>query len=216
MNDGILAHVASRVLLAIARTKWGVSAVLMPEIVATLGPFGAIKWMASNLPRYEKDLAAMGAVRGHLVYTVASMLNGCPYCVYAHGRAFELNYFEQRTQLFPLDEHQLLALLELPDGSAREQLEAALVEAGLEQDVRTVRRIYELKLEGAEPRADEDDPRLMHAIQMFDTLNRCAILSQVALDEAHDRINKDADLKARYADARLAQGKKSRPVRRGN
>jgi hypothetical protein len=214
MSDGILDRVASRVLLAIAHTKWGVTAVIMPEIVATLGPFRAIKWMATNLPRYERDLAAMGGVRGHLVYTMASMLNGCPYCMYAHGRAFELHYFEERKRLFPLDEHQFLALLELPDAAAREQLEAALLEAGLDYEVRLVRRIYALKLEGAEPRADEDDPRLMHAIQMFDTLNRCAILSQAALDDAHDRINKDADLKARYADARLAQGKKPRPMRR--
>jgi hypothetical protein len=208
MSDGVLEGIASRILLAIARNKWGLTAVLMPEIVATLGPFAAIKWMASNLPRYEKDLAAMGCVRGHLVYTVASMLNGCPYCMYAHGRAFELHYFEQTTRLFPLDEHQLLSLMELPDGRARGQLEAALVEAGLHDEVRLVVRIYALKLEGAEPGADEEDPRLMHAIQMFDTLNRCAILSQVAVDDAHDRINKDAELKARYAEARLAQGKK--------
>jgi hypothetical protein len=60
-----------------------------------------------------------------------------------------------------------------------------------------------LKLEGAEPR--DEDKHLVHAIGMYDVLNFCAIRSQAALDDAHDRVNKDSALKARYAAARLRE-----------
>jgi hypothetical protein len=66
--------------------------------------------------------------------------------------------------------------------------------------------LYALKLEGAEP--TPADANLVHAIQMYDMLNLCAIEGQLELDDAHDVINKNTELKQRYAEARLAAGRR--------
>ena len=196
-----------RLLLFIARSKWGVPAVIMPIIVKNLGPFGALRWLAKNLPKYERAIVDLGPLRANLICAIASLMNGCSYCTYAHGRAFELYYFEKHDKLFPIDDHQLISLIPLTDEAVRAELEHALREAGLPEEVEIFHRLYALKLENATPRADE--AFLVHAIRMFDTLNYCSIDSQIAIDEAHDRINKDDKLKARYAEARLAAGRKS-------
>jgi hypothetical protein len=198
-----LDRAATAVLMAISRRSWGMGAVIMPYIVEALGPFSALQWLAKNMPKYERALADMGMVRGNLAFSIASMLNGCAYCTYAHGRAFELHYFEEYGRLFPLDEHALLSLLERGDDELGRELDAALKTAGLEEAVPMFHRIYALKLEGAEPRAE--DEHLLQAISMYDVLNFCAIRSQAALDDAHDRVNKDTELKARYAEARLRE-----------
>ena len=201
-------RIAVRILLLVARTKWGVTAVIMPVIVQRFGPFGAFRWLAKNLPKYERSIVDLGPIRANLVCATASLLNGCSYCTYAHGRAFELYYFEKYDRLFPLDEHEFISLIPLTDESVREKLEASLTEAGLADEVVVLRRLYSLKLENATPTSSVEDGYLMHALQMFDDLNFCAIDSQLALDDSHDRINKDTDLKARYAEARLAAGRR--------
>jgi hypothetical protein len=204
VSPTIAERVSTRILYAITERKWGFPAVLMPMIVQNFGPIGALRWLGKNMPRYEQTLREMGSIRGNLCFLVASMLNGCAYCVYAHGRALELHYFKSRGELFPIDAHGFLSLLELDDSEVLASLDRHLATAGLEAERQLVRRLYELKLEGATPRADEAS--LVHAIGMFDALNFCAIQSQSALDDAHDPINKDADLKARYAEARMRAG----------
>jgi hypothetical protein len=196
--------IARWILLAIGRFRWGLPVVIFPDMVEMLGPLRALRWMASNLPRYERELKMMGGVRGNLVYMVASLLNGCAYCANGHGRAFELHYFDQFGRLFPLDEHEIISLMSLTDTSMRKHLETALADAGLVAEIAVVQRLWALKFEEAQPTADEG--HLAHAIEMFDVLNRCAIGSQAALDDAHDPINKDRSLKARYAEARLREG----------
>ena len=47
-------------------------------------------------------------------------------------------------------------------------------------------------------------PEMFHLIAMFDVLNYCAIDARTSIDQAHDPINKDEELKLRYAEARLA------------
>jgi hypothetical protein len=195
------------ILLTITGQKWGLRAVLMPVIVRQLGPFSALKWAATNIPKYEKAAEEMGMMRGNLAFTIASLLNGCAYCVYAHGRAFELYYFEKHGKLFPLSDHELLNLIPLTDDAVKAQLEDALVEADIGEEVKIFHRLFELKFEGAEPKTREDE-HLVHAIGMYDFLNYCAIQSQAALDDIHDKINKDQDLKTRYAEARLDAGRK--------
>jgi hypothetical protein len=209
VSGGPIDRAATFVLLTIGRRLWGITAVLMPEIVAVLGPFGALAWLARNMPKFEEGLKVMGGLRGNLVYTCASMANGCSYCTYAHARAFELYYYKATGRLFPLDEQQIVSLIALEDADVWRHLEGALREAELDAEVPVLRRLFALKLEGAEP--GPDDGHLVHAIAMYDTLNRCAILSQAAVDDAHDRINKDAALKESYAAARLRAGKYSIP-----
>jgi hypothetical protein len=200
-------RVVTWLLLTITGQKWGIRAVLMPIIVRQLGPFAALKWAATNIPKYEKAAEEMGMMRGNLAFTIASLLNGCAYCVYAHGRAFELYYFEEHGKLFPLSDHELLNLIPLTDDDVKGRLESALHEAGIGEEVKIFHRLFELKFEGAEPKTAED-AHLVHAIGMYDFLNFCAISSQAALDDIHDKINRDVDLKNRYAEARLEAGRK--------
>jgi hypothetical protein len=203
VTQGLLHRGATRILVEISRRKWGVTAVLMPSIVDRLGPLGALRWIAANMPKYEASLVEMGPVRAHLMCMLASLLNGCPYCAYAHGRAFELYYFEKFKRLFPLDEHRLIGLSELTDDEQRAELARALDAADLHDEIALFDRLYALKLLGEEPRPE--DHHIVHAIKMFDVLNYCAIDSQAAVDEAHDRVNMDTDLKRRYAAARMAE-----------
>lgn len=206
MNDGLFHRAAARLMWTISRRKWGLEAVLMPVIVRQLGPLGAVRWMSANIPKYERAVEDLGPIRANLVFAVASLLNGCAYCTFAHGRAFELHYFEQRGKLFPLDDQELISLIPLTDADVRGRLDAALIEAELESEIPILERLYALKLEGIEP--NEADAHLVHAVAMYDFLNFCAIESQAALDDAHDRINKDEALKQRYAETRLAAGRK--------
>jgi hypothetical protein len=184
---------------------WGVGAVILPLIVRNFGPLGAVRWFAHNLPPYERAIRDIGGLRTNLMCCLASMLNGCAYCTYACGRAFQLYYFQENGRVFPLDDHEIAALTQLPDDESRARLESALSEAGLDAEIPILRRLYELKLEGATPKMP-DDAFIVHAIEMFDDLNFCSIDDQLPVDEAHDRINRDEDLKARYAKARLAKG----------
>lgn len=193
-------------LLKITGKKWGIRAVLMPIIVRQLGGFAALRWASTNIPKYEKAAEEMGMMRGNLAFTIASLLNGCAYCVYAHGCAFELYYFQKYDKLFPLSDHELLNLIPLTDDNVKAKLEKALVDAGIGEEVAIFHRLFALKFEGAEPKTAEDR-HLLHAIGMYDFLNYCAINSQAALDDIHDKINHDTALKIRYAEARLDAGR---------
>jgi hypothetical protein len=200
-------RIVTWVLLAITGKKWGLRAVLMPVIVRQLGPFAALRWASKNIPKYEKAAEEMGMMRGNLAFTLASLLNGCAYCVYAHGCAFELYYFQKYDKLFPLSDHELLNLIPLTDDDVKGRLEQALIDAGIGEEVALFHRLFALKFEGAEPQTAEDH-HLVHAIGMYDFLNYCAISSQSALDDIHDKINRDEALKIRYAEARLEAGRK--------
>jgi hypothetical protein len=197
-----------RALLFVGRRMWGVGAVIFPVIVRNFGPVGAVRWFARNLPPYERAIRDIGGLRTNLLCCVASMLNGCAYCTYACGRAFQLYYFREHDRLFPLDDHEIVALVQLPDGESCARFEAALAESGLDAEIPLIRRLYAIKLEGA-PASMPDEAFIVHAIQMFDDLNFCSIDDQVPVDEAHDRINRDVTLKDRYAKARLAQRRKA-------
>jgi hypothetical protein len=204
-------RIATWILLTIARTLWGLPVGLMPVLVDRLGGFGALRWMARNLPQYERMLKDLGPLRGHLVATFISMLNGCYYCAYAHARAFELHFFKSRGALFPLDEHQLVDLIVLPDPEVKARLEAAFQEAQLPEGLPLFTRLVALKYGDTELPAGPEDGHLRHALQMFEVLNFCGISTAVPLDGAHDPINKDGALKERYAQARLER----RPLAEG-
>lgn len=205
MKRPLSKRLATWLILAVLRKLWGLPPGLIPVLVDRLGAFGALRWLARNLPTYEKMLKEMGPLRGHLVATFISMLNGCYYCAYAHARSFELYFFKVRQALFPLDEHQLVDLIALPDQEVKARLEAAFQSAQLPEGPPLFTRLVQMKYGGggeAEP-AGAEDRYLRHAIQMFEVLNFCGISQAVPLDGAHDPINKDSDLKARYAQARL-------------
>jgi len=204
MKRPLSRRLATWLILTVLRNLWGLPPALIPVLVDRLGAFGALRWMARNLPTYEKMLKEMGPTRGHLVATFISMLNGCYYCAYAHARSFELHFFKARQALFPLDEHQMVDLIVLPDPEVKARLESAFQSAQLPEGPPLFTRLVQMKYGGGEAAtAGADDHYLRHCIQMFEVLNFCGISQDVPLDGAHDPINKDRDLKARYAQARL-------------
>lgn len=199
---GPLEKLVAWVLGQIGRRLWGFAPVLMPRIVERLGPVGALRWMARNMPVYERTLKEMGPIRCHLACVVASLLNGCSYCAYGHARPIQLYYFRDRGALFPLDEHELIALSHLEDRELNTRLEQALEAAGMREEIALFRRLRALKFGEAAPESEEDR-RLLHLLQMFDVLNSCGIDRLVPWDDAHDPVYRDKELQARYAQARL-------------
>ncbi|MFN7135629.1 MAG: hypothetical protein ACK4N5_26390, partial [Myxococcales bacterium] len=190
-------RLASFLLVTYGRLLWGVYPAIMPAVVERLGPLKALWWMTAQLPRYTLTFRRLGPMRANLLYALASLLNGCSYCVYAHGRAFQLHYFREKGSVFPIDEHGLVALGSATDAELVAELESAFRRAGLPEELARFRRLYALKLEGAVP-SGREDAMLTHAIAMYDVLNYCAIAGQTPLDDAHDPINRDRPLKERY------------------
>ncbi len=203
MSGSLPQRMAVGILRGLTTKIWGAPPFLLPQIVEHLGPFGALSWFAKNLPEYEAILKDWGPLRTHLLCVEASLLNGCSYCVHAHAYAFQLHYFRDKGRLFPLDEHQLIALRDGSDAELRDAVKAALVAGQMPEEEALFDRLWRLKLEG-EP-ADDTDRRIGHLLKMFEMLNFCGINSRTPFDHAHDPINKDAELKLRYAEARLSQ-----------
>jgi hypothetical protein len=194
-------RLATGLLGGITRMLWGTPPLLLPEIVEHLGAFGALRWFAKNLPEYEAILKDWGPLRTHLLCIEASLLNGCSYCIHAHAYAFELYYFREKQRLFPLDEHQLVELRDGSDSELERTLKTALREADLKDEEALFDRLLALQFEGKA--VDVADRRILHLLKMFEMLNFCGIDSRTPFDHAHDRINKDTELKLRYAEARL-------------
>ncbi len=204
MSGSLSKRMAVGILRGLTTKIWGAPPFLLPQIVEHLGPFGALSWFAKNLPEYEAILKDWGPLRTHLLCVEASLLNGCSYCVHAHAYAFQLHYFRDKGRLFPLDEHELIALRDGSDAELRDAVKAALVAGQMPEEEALFDRLWRLKLEG-EP-ADDTDRRIGHLLKMFEMLNFCGINSRTPFDHAHDPINKDAEIKLRYAEARLSQG----------
>jgi len=197
---------ATTVLRGITRMLWGDPPFLIDEIVDHLGAGGAIKWFAGNLPNYEDTMKKWGPLRTHLLCVEASLLNGCSYCIHAHAYAFELHYFKQSGALFPLDEHAIVALRDKPDDELKVALNAALRASEVPDEAELFEQLWTQKFSSKPPESDAE-LRIRHLLSMFEMLNFCGIDRQVPFDHAHDPINKDRELKRRYAEARLGVGK---------
>jgi hypothetical protein len=191
------------ILQGLTKMLWGHPPLLLEEIVDHLGGAGALAWFAKSLPRYESLMKAWGPLRVHLLCTEASLVNGCSYCTHAHAYAFQLHYFKRESRLFPIDEHDMVALREKDDSVLRATWKAALTQAGLEQEQELFDRLWGIKFEG-EPPSDEVGAGISHILKMFQMLNFCGISAQTPFDHAHDPVNKDEALKTKYAEARLA------------
>jgi hypothetical protein len=193
---------ATGLLLRVTRSLWGLPPNLIAEIVERLGALGSLAWFVQNLPRYELTMKVWGPLRTHAACLGASLMNGCSYCVYAHSYAFELYYFRERGELFPFDEHQIVALRDKSDVELRKVLDDAFRATRLTVEANDLATLCALKFSERMPHG-RDERRLAHILQMFDILNYCGLDSLATFDEAHDPINKDAALRARYAEARL-------------
>jgi hypothetical protein len=198
MAERGLDQLAVRGLESLGKRLWGFPPRLMAHIVAELGPIGALTWFASNMPRYERTLRALGPIRTHLACTVISLYNGCRYCSFGHAYALELHYFKERGKLFPVDAREMSEWLGLEPGELRDRLVNALQRAELHVEVLWVDRTLALVSATQRP-MDRDEARIAHLVRMFRLLNSVGIAGDVEPDEAHDPINKDHALKARLA-----------------
>ncbi len=193
-------RITSAFLRGVANQKWAVKPNLMVDIVDQHGSVDALKFFASRLPRYEKILKIWGPLRTHYLATVISVVNGCRYCAYGHGFAFQLHYFDQIGSLFSIDEERMLAAAANGRERAFATFETALIQSGLDDEVQWLHRLVKVLDSG--PQDSEDDQRLQHLVEMFAFLTACGIEGETELDSAHDPINKNHELKAKYELAR--------------
>ncbi|WP_028926254.1 hypothetical protein [Pseudonocardia acaciae] len=194
-----LNRLALAVLDAAPRRMWGFSPRLMPVLAERLGPARSSAWFMSNMPRYQRTLKAFGPLRTHVLATAISLRNGCRYCTLGHATALELIYLRDRDKLFPLDENAIAELGGMEPDELRRRLGDALRQAGLEEELPWLDRLFELAANERTPDGGPDDARLAHLIDMFAVLNACGIAGNVEPDQTHDEINKDTALKERYS-----------------
>ncbi|MCW2718131.1 MAG: hypothetical protein QOG20_3319 [Pseudonocardiales bacterium] len=199
-----LDRVVTGMLDAMCRRMWGFPARMMPVAVDRMGPLPALRWFARNMPRFLRTRHVLGPLRTHLACVVISLHNSCTYCAYGHAYALELIYLRDRDRLFPLDAHTLSGWLGLEPQELSSRLRGLLQDAGLHREVLWLDTTLALA-QGAAP-VDHEEARLAHLVQMVGTMNRVATSSGVEPDEAHDPINKDADLKERLSALRAVVG----------
>ena len=175
---------------------------LMAYLVKRKGAVSSLSWFARNMPAYERILKSWGPNRTHLVSITASMINGCPYCTFGHSYSIQLHYLKNTGKLFPRTDEELLAMSDLPRDELVEQLCIALTEADMQGEIPIVCRTSELMPDSTETGKPFGtcpyDKNIMHLVNMFAELNACGIAGSIEPDEAHDPINKDIKLKARY------------------
>jgi len=194
---------AIKILEFIGSSLWGFRPNLMKDIVEIHGGWKSIIWFARNMPKYEKILKTWGAERTHLLAVAISGINGCPYCTYGHALGFQLHYFKNRNQLFPIDEQQMKEFNTKSEQEIVEILSSAFDSTGLVQEKKDLQRLMELKND-PQLAETEDDYRINHLVMMFQFLNNCGIKNQTSPDFAHDPLNKDLELSQRYQKARAA------------
>jgi len=190
-------------LEAVGLSLWGFRPNLMAHFVEQRGGWAALTWFASNMPKYQRILKTWGPVRTHLVATVISSINGCPYCIYGHAYAFGLHYLKQHGSVFSMDEAAFIAMGKQVDADVLTELTHALDQAGLTEEIAFLERLMALR---KDPSAVEskDDERLLHLIEMFAVLNTCGINGDVSHDQAHDPINRDKAIREHYTALRAA------------
>jgi hypothetical protein len=182
--DGI----AIGLLDTLGKQLWGFTPRLAPSVVAELGPVGALRWFAANMPRYASTLRVLGPLRTHLACTVTSLHNGCRYSSFGHAYAVERVYLEQRERVFPVDAHTICGWTGLAPGEQRDRVCDALERAGLHAEVIWVDRTLALA-SGQQRPVDRHEARIAHLVRMFGLLNALGVADDIAPDEAPEPLN---------------------------
>ncbi|MGQ0777262.1 MAG: hypothetical protein ACT4NY_23085 [Pseudonocardiales bacterium] len=198
-------RVVVRLLHQLGIVLWGFPPRLMPALVQCLGTLGVLYWFARNMPRYERTRRIFGPLRTHLLSTTVSLINGCEYCAFGHAYALDLIYLRDHGRLFPLTVDGILQLRRRDPAVIRDRLAAALAKAGLPDEEQWLDRLLGVASGQTRP-VSSDDARLAHLVAMFGVLNECGIACQIAPDEAHDPVNKDAQLKSDHHRLRAQTG----------
>lgn len=198
MRVSPLERFAVAVLERIGTLLWGFPPRLMAPIVQELGPLRALWWFGRHLPRYELTLRRFGKVRTHLICVAISLVNGCRYCAHGHAYALQLAHLNDVGTLFPLDNQAIDRLRGLPAAHIRNTLVDALERTRLHAEMIPLDRTFAL-MAGVYPPIDRDDVQIAHLVAMFGMLNSVGVADQTPIDEAHDPLNRDPELKRSYA-----------------
>ncbi len=180
---------------------WGFVPRMLPHVVQAMGPLRAVAWFAVNMPRYLWTMHVFGPLRTHLACVAISLHNNCTYCAYGHAYALELIYLRDHDRLFPLDARTLSGWLDLEPRELTHRLHGVLQQAGLHVEALWVDRTLALAT-GAQRPMDASEARIAHLVRMLGRMNSIAVASKVEPDEAQNPINKNAAIKARYAELR--------------
>lgn len=176
---------------------WGFKPNLIRPFVHQKGAVRSLFWFTRNMLKYEGILERWGPIHTHLLATAISAINGCEYCTFGHAYALELAYLKQTGQLFPLTEHDLVALCGQTEADIVNTLKPALITANLEDEILSLQRTSEL-YRRPELATTRHDQQLTHLITMFATLNVCGMKGNIPTDQAHDPINKNRMMRDRY------------------
>jgi hypothetical protein len=147
---------------------------------------------------WKKANTWFGEQDAHLLAGMGSLWNGCAYCAVGHLWAHNLLFFEKTGELFPLDEAEVMGLLQLPDDEIIAILRQRL--APFEQQRQLVERQYRLK-RGA-PVESVVDSHLDVCNALYDWVNDCTIQPTERPAALMDRKGRDLALRERYEKAR--------------
>lgn len=186
--------------------SWRFKPNLIAPLVRQRGALRTLIWFIPNFLKYERILEGWGPIRTHLLVTEISTLNGCPYNANGHAYALQLHYLKKTEQLFPLRESDILTLQTQSESEIVECFETALDEAGLSACTLDLRRMVELR-QNPSLATTAKDRDVLHLIRWFAVLDACAIEHDVAIDQAHDPINKNRAWRDRYAILRRAESR---------
>ena len=185
---------------------WGFKPRLMAHLVNKKGSATSLSWFARNMPAYQRILKTWGPTRTHLVSMTTSLINGCPYSTFGHAYSVQLHYLKNTGKLFPLSDEAILSMTTLPRDQIIEQLCTALRAADLQEEIPIVCRTNELmpnaNIAGNPVNSNPYDKNILKLVSMFAELDSFGVVNTVEPDEAHDPINKNAELKVRYEQLR--------------
>ncbi len=194
---------AIKILEFIGNSLWGFRPHLMKDIVEIHGGWKSIVWFAKNMPKYERIKKEIGSERAHLLAMTISGINGCPYCTYGHALSFQLHYFKNKKQLFPIDEQEMMKFNTKNEQQIVDTLNNAFDATSLVQEKKDLQRLIDLKNQ-PDLVTSNNDHRINHLVKMFEFLNMCGIKNQTLPDFAHDPINKNSKLYQQYQEAKTS------------
>lgn len=182
------------------------------ELVRQHGIIGFFKWSKSTAAATNALEQGFGSERMHLVAGFASFFNGCDYCAWGHLFALNLEYFKRTGQLYPIDEVEVLELMQRGDASVMEELERRL--AGEPDHLRLIKRQAVVRDAPPGMALNDEDKLLVKSVALFEWINECSIVVNAPAPPM-GRIARQKDLIARYREAR-APGRAQRDAAKAN
>ncbi|MCB9529491.1 MAG: hypothetical protein H6701_14085 [Myxococcales bacterium] len=150
------------------------------ELVRTYGLDGMKQWGEVVEKTATGLTTRFGDEIAQVVIAMSAVWNGCAYCTVGHLYAANILYFRRTGRLFPIDEREVPRWHTLTD----ERLEATTIERLAGDEFAELRRVlarqFQLRREGNDAVADDDDRLIVGANAAWDLVNECSILVETA------------------------------------